>query len=146
MLRECVSVKPAGIFVNMLFDVETPELTVQSPYPTGLLILTLRPDGLAASAGKPALWVRVPSWAAGDALRPTDGSGTAVRCEVTSGGAWLFIPDPPVDEPISLAVPLASSELVLQHRTRAIRCALRGDEVARMEAPAGADLTFFEAF
>ena len=45
---------------------------------------------------------------------------------------------------VELDVPLAESELVLEHRTRSIRCRLRGDSVVAMEAPPGADLTFFD--
>eukprot|EP01043_Picozoa_sp_COSAG02_P066931 COSAG02_NODE_10579_length_1908_cov_5.801548_1_plen_117_part_10 len=36
---------------------------------------------------------------------------------------------------VELDVLLAKSELVLEHRTRSIRCRLRGDSVVAMEAP-----------
>ena len=56
---------------------------------------------------------------------------------------YLFVAEPPLNRPITIAFELPTEEIVLAHRTREIKARLRGDEVAAMES-FSADLTFFE--
>ena len=129
-LREGVRTDEAGHRVNLLFDRETPELAVESPY--------THPD-LVVRVKRPApLFVRIPPWVDRAALQ-VDGIADTVRL----AGGYAFIAQPPVNRPITFRFPLVTQEITLKHRERDIRVLLRGDEVAAMEN-FGADLTFFE--
>lgn len=124
----------AGHVVNLLFDHETPALAVQSPYTHGRLQITLK---------EPApLFVRLPAGVAPDAIAM---AGAAVPSDapvqVTNG--YLFVENPPVQSPLTIAFPLPQSELVLRHRNRDIRVRLRGDQAVAMDN-FGADWTFFD--
>ena len=138
VMRESVTSTPAGHFVNMLFETETDALTVEGPYPTGILRCSIKEGGTCP------LWVRVPSWASAEAMQPRAVSSAGERTPLRSypSGGYLLVPE--ATGTVELDMPLAESELVLEHRTRSIRCRLRGDSVVAMEAPPGADLTFFD--
>ena len=56
---------------------------------------------------------------------------------------YLIIADPPINQALSIALPLPEEEIVLAHRTRQIRTRLHGDAVLAMDN-FGADLTFFD--
>jgi hypothetical protein len=56
---------------------------------------------------------------------------------------YLFIPQPPINRPISIVYPLSIQEITLQSPDGPIRTHLRGDEVLAMDN-LGADLTFFD--
>lgn len=128
-LREVVRSDRTGHHVNLLFDCETPELTIQSPYTHGALSITVH---------EPApLWVRLPSWVS---LSELCVEGFDLPLRLTNG--YLLIPQPPVDGKLTLRFPLSEREIVLKHRTRNIRLHLRGDEVIAMDN-FGADLTYF---
>ena len=60
---------------------------------------------------------------------------------ITNG--YLFLPNPPVNRPITFQYDFPASEIVLHHLTRDIRVRLHGDEVEAMENH-GANLTFFD--
>ncbi len=60
---------------------------------------------------------------------------------VASG--YFFVPQPPVNRPVSFEFPLAESEITLKNFTGDVRARLRGDEVTAMDN-LGADLTFFD--
>jgi hypothetical protein len=121
---------PAGHVLNLLFDHETPALAVQSPYTHGRLQITLK---------EPApLFVRLPQ---GVALGDITLAGVDRPAWLTNG--YLFIENPPVHAPLTIAFPLPERELVLRHRTRDIRVRLRGDQAVAMDN-FGADWTFFD--
>lgn len=127
--REVLRSDETGHHVNLLFDGDTPELTVRSPYTHGALSITVH---------EPApLWVRLPAW-----VPPSELCVAGFEPSLRASNGYLFIPQPPVDEELIFRFPLKERDLVLKHRTREIRVLLRGDEVAAMEN-FGADLTFF---
>ena len=120
----------AGHHVDLLFDHETDAIKVESIYTHDTFSVTLKKAG--------PLWIRLPSW-----LRPEK-----IKIEGNQGGhrfsvSHLFLGAQPVDVPLSLRYDLASSEIVLHHRSRDIRVRMRGDSVDAMENY-GADLTYFE--
>ena len=121
---------PAGHVVNLLFDHETPELALQSPYTHAALQVTLKTPA--------PLFVRLP---AGVAPSDIALSGSEAPVQITNG--YLFIENLPVGAPLTIAFPLPESELVLRHRTRDIRVRLRGDQAVAMDN-FGADWTFFD--
>jgi len=128
--REVVRRDEAGIHVNLLFDHETEDVEVESPYTH---------DSLRVRVKRQApLFVRVPSWAVVEA---TDVQGAAGRKRLTNG--YLFVAEPPVGEWMTIRFALPKREITLAHRTRDIRVRLRGDEVVAMDN-FGAELTFFD--
>jgi hypothetical protein len=121
---------PAGQRVNLLFDHETEDLKVEAPYTHGLLRVTVK---------RPApLFVRLPAWARPETIHIL---GIEESPQIVDG--YLIIADPPINQALSIALPLPEQEIVLAHRTRQIRTRLRGDAVLAMEN-FGADLTFFD--
>ncbi len=66
-----------------------------------------------------------------------------LHIRATAKSGYTVIPDPPVNQPSTFEFPLPTEELSLVHRTRTIRCRLRGHEVVAMEN-FGADLTYFD--
>ncbi len=120
----------AGHRVNLLFDHETEDLKVESPYTHAQLRITVK---------RPApLLVRLPPWARAETIRIP---GIADPPQIDAG--YLVIADPPINQALSIAFPLPEEEIVLAHRTRQIRTRLRGDAVLAMDN-FGADLTFFD--
>jgi hypothetical protein len=115
--------------VNLLFDHETDAIRVESPYPSGLLQITLKRPG--------RLSLRIPPWADRRALGVGE-IDVATRID----GDTLVIDQPPVGTPITIDLPLTAREIELTHRTRGIRTQLQGDQVVAMQN-FGADLTFF---
>jgi len=115
--------------VNMLFDHETADIKVDSPYTTGELRLTLKKPG--------SVRVRIPSWVnASDLL--VNGKGGGAR--LADGYLEIGRSPPGV---LSISFPLISRDVTLTWRNRKIRCRLRGDEAIAMES-FGTDLTFFD--
>ena len=128
--REATTRGEAGHRVNLLFDRETAEIAVESPYThPALRVLVKRPA---------PLYVRVPPWVERGSLRVPGAAG-----EVRHTGGYVLIAEPPTDRWITFEFPLVDQEIVLRHRTRQIGTRLRGDAVAAMES-FGADLTFFD--
>ncbi len=128
--RETTRRDEAGHRVNLLFDHETPEVEVQSPYTHHTLTVRVKRPG--------PLFVRMPEWVDAESLRIR---GTDERPRSTNG--YLLLSDPPVNRPIAFDFPLPTHEITLEHRNRSIRTRLRGDSVVAMD-DFGADLTFFE--
>ena len=128
--RAMVKSGPAGHRVNLLFDHETEAVRVESPYTHDVLRVEVREPG--------PLWVRLPSW-----VTPSEVEVKGVTPPRVDRG-FLFFAQPPLREPLEIHFALAEEELVLQHRTRAIRARLRGDAVVAMDN-FGAELTFFPA-
>ena len=128
--RDVVRRDDAGLHVNLLFDCDTPDVLVESPYTTPHLTVTVKRPG--------PLFVRMPPW-----LRSDDVTLTGADRAPCRDGAWLFIADPPVNRKLVFAFDLPAEEIALHHRTRDIRVRLRGDQVAAMDN-FGADLTYFD--
>ena len=138
--REATRRDEAGHWVDLHFDHETDAIRVESPYTHSALRVTLKKPG--------PLFVRIPSWTdegqieVRDANSPVSGAEPAEPGTPRLAGGYLYLPRPDVGKPVSIAFPLSSREITLEHRTRQIRVRLRGDEVEAMEKH-GADLTFF---
>ena len=129
--REATRRDAAGHWVNLLFDHETDQIKVESPYTGPDLGVTLKQPG--------PLFVRIPAWADASALSV---SGCAERPLRT--GRYLLFANPPVGTPLTFRLELPTSELSLRHRTRDIRVRLRGDEVVAMDN-FGQGLAYFDA-
>ena len=129
--REATRRDSAGHRVNLLFDHETDEIKVESPYTGPDLGVTLKQPG--------SLFVRIPAWADASELSV---SGCAERPLPT--GRYLLFANPPVGTPLTFRLELPTSELSLRHRMRDIRVRLRGDEVVAMDN-FGQGLAFFDA-
>ena len=128
-VRSAVQTDETGHHVNLLFDHETPEVAVQSPYTHEALTVTVR---------EPApLWVRLAAWVAPEAVCVSDGD---LPWQLANG--QIFIAQPPAGQPLTIRFPLTEREITLQHRTREIQVRLRGEAVLAMES-FGAELTFF---
>ena len=130
--REATRRDASGHRVDLLFDHETDQIKVDSPYGGHELGITLKQPG--------PLFVRIPAWA--DPPVPAV-SGCAERPLRT--GRYLLFANPPVDTPLTFTLKLPTSELLLRHRTRDIRVRLRGDEVVAMDN-FGQGLSFFDSF
>ena len=133
--REVATSGQDGLRVNLLFDHETADVRVQSPYKHGSLTVTVK---------RPTpLFVRVPPWVNEADLRV---KGSAGPHRMSNG--YALIAQPPVNRPITFDFPLPSTDLTLTHPPTdekldgGIRVKLRGDEVVAMDN-FGADLTFF---
>ena len=131
-VREAVRFDEAGHRVNLLFDLDTPTIQLDSPYTHGQLRVRLKRPGAA--------FVRIPPWADRQAMSisPTEAPLRFTR-------DYLFLASPQVDQPITIGFERPLQELVLKHRRRAIRVRMRGDEVLAMDN-FGADLTFFNPY
>ncbi len=129
-LREATRFDATGHRVNLLFDRETRHLKIESPYTHPTLSVRVKTPA--------PLFVRLPPWVDVAAMRLE-----GVEGELRMANGYLFVAEPPLNRPITIAFELPTEEIVLAHRTREIKARLRGDEVAAMES-FGADLTFFE--
>ena len=128
--RDVTRTDEAGRRVNMLFDHETGSVRVESPYTHSALRVTVK---------RPApLFVRVPPW-----VDPAAVTVDGVRGGARVSNGYFFVPEPPVNRPVSFEFALAESEIVLRNPTGGVRARLRGDEVTAMDN-LGADLTFFD--
>ena len=123
-----------GHWVNLLFDRDTPAVTVKSPYTHDCLEISLKQPG--------PLFVRLPPWLDdGDIALEGAWNSTPQRWR----GHYLFLENPPVGTPIRLRFPLKDSTLMLggPNHPRPIRLRLKGDGPAAMDN-FGMDLTFFD--
>ena len=127
--REIARRDEAGLWVNLLFDHDGPDVKIESTYTNGALRITPKRAG--------PLFVRVPTWA--DVAR-IEGVDRSVRTD----SGYLLMPEPSPNTPVTIRFTLAEEEIELKHRTRRIRVRMRGDEVVAMDN-FGADLTFFDA-
>jgi hypothetical protein len=115
--------------VDLLFDHETDEVTVGSPYTGPGLRVTPRAPG--------DIVVRLPGWVDQDALQ-VDGAPAGDRVQ----GSRIRLVEPAVGMTIAIDFPLPEHDLLLRHRRHEIRARLRGDEVIAMDC-LGAGLAFF---
>jgi hypothetical protein len=127
--RAVTTFDDAGHWVNLLFDHETAQIAVESPYTHEVLRIRIKAPA--------PLFVRLPPWLPLDALVCDELAGAY---HVTNG--YLCIPQPPVNRWLRIGFPLVEQTITLTHRRRAIRACLRGDAVIAMDN-FGADLTFF---
>ena len=130
--REIARFDEAGHWVNLLFDHETPEIEIQSPYTHPRLGIRLKRPG--------PLHLRLPPWVD---LAQVEIAGPAGTPRSTHG--YTVFPDPGVDHWITVDFALPVHELTLTWRNAKTRARFRGDEVIAMDN-FGTDLTFFEAF
>ena len=128
--REATRSDQSGNWVNLLFDHETPDVKVESPYTHQALTITPKSDG--------PLFVRLPSWVQSREVGVKESEGGRPL-----GNGYLFFAQPSSSHTITIEFPLTIQEIVLKHRTRDIRVRLRGDEVVGMDN-FGAGLTFFD--
>jgi hypothetical protein len=124
----------AGHWVNLLFDHDSPQLAVVSPYGGECLQIVLKRTG--------PLFVRLPPWASPEEIQ-VEGSQAPWRWL----GGYLFLAQPPVGAPIRLRLPLKEAILTLSERVHPhpIRVRVRGDSPVAMDN-FQTDLTFFEPF
>ena len=130
---------PGGTSINMLFDLETEMVQVQSPYTHDCLRVIPKCTGPLA--------VRIPPWVDRETLDVVGVDTEPVPAVTTSpgGNGYLFFGNAPAGQPIELRFTLAGNEVTLSEKlhTRAIRVRLRGDAVVAMDN-LGAELTFFD--
>ena len=132
--REVARSETTGQWVNLLFDHETSEVKIESPYVHNYL-------RVEPKESRP-LFVRIPPWADRNEIR-IDGN----ESEPVWTNGYFFFPDASAGQGIEIRFPLKESQIVLneQLHTRPIRVKLKGDAVASMEN-FGADLTYFETY
>jgi len=130
--REVTRTEETGIWVNLLFDRDTPDVEITSPYTGPHLSVRVKKQL--------PLFVRIPPWVHRDTMQVRGIAGAPL---FTNG--YLFVAHPPVNREIVIEFPLAEEEITLVHQEREIRTRMRGDAVAAMEN-FGADLTFFDPF
>jgi hypothetical protein len=121
-----------GHWVNMLFDHETTDIEVRSPYTHPRLEVKIKKLG--------SLHLRIPPWVDRDLINVTGLSGAADFSE-----DYLILKQPEVGQWIALDFDLPEHETVLTFRDTETRARFRGDEVVAMDN-FGTDLTFFEPF
>ena len=128
--RQVTRTDDTGHWVNMLFDHETPDLEIQSPYTH---------DRLAVRVKRPGpLHVRVPPWINSGEFNTV---GAAVVQRLANG--YMVFSDPVVDRWITFDFDLPEYDVTLTWRDTETRARLRGDEVIAMEN-FDTDLTFFD--
>lgn len=130
--REIVRSDEGGHRVNMLFDFDNDNVTVESPYTHDYLrVKTKRPG---------PLFVRIPSWVNRSSLtvEGIDGSPQFNK-------SYLDITQPQLNAWINIKFHLPQREMTLKHKRRNIHVRLRGDEVVAMEN-FGVDLTYFDPY
>ena len=132
--REVARSETTGQWVNLLFDHETSEVKIESPYVHSHL-------RIEPKESKP-LFVRIPGWANQQEIW-IEGND--------SGPLWtngyFFFPNASAGQGIEIHFPLKESNMVLneQLHVQPIRVKLKGDAVAAMDN-FGADLTYFEMY
>lgn len=126
----CTSYENGIHRVNMLFDCQTENLLVESPYTHDALLVTVKRPG--------PLFVRIPSWVDRSELRISGASWCM-------SGNWAVIPQPVIEAPVRIEFPLTVRNITLHHSTHTLRARLMGDIVQAMENE-GMGLNFFEDF
>jgi hypothetical protein len=130
--KSIFTVNKDGCKVNMLFDYESPEIIIKSPYTH---------EGLTIQMNKNIpLFIRIPSWLNASQINiPNISEKPAVV------GQYLKFDELPVGQEIRVNFELSEHERILEHRTCQIRVKFRGDEVVAMDN-FDADLYFFEPY
>ena len=130
--RETIRTTETGTWVNMLFDYETNEAIVKSPYTNDCLSIKLKRPG--------ALFVRIPLWLNVDEIEI---KGIDIQPVFSNG--YLYFNYVPANQTIRLHFPLKETQLVLSEsiHLQPIRVKMKGDSVLAMDN-FGARLTFFD--
>lgn len=133
-LAQAVETRGTETRVHFLFDCDTPDVTVTSPYPGGTLMVR---------AKRPAtVFVRVPE---GTDLNATRISGPRPAAAPDAAGDYLLIGDLAEGQEASVRFAFRTEERPLRFRDRQIRTRWSGESVGAMEN-FGAPLAFFEPF
>jgi len=132
--REAARWQGGAHWVNLLFDHDSPEIQVKSPYGGDGLRVILKHAG--------PLFVRRPPWVAPEEMVVDDRLGPQRWIN-----DYLFLAQPPVGTPIHVPIPLHTATLTLSEHVHPhpIRVRLRGDCPVAMDN-FGADLNYFEPF
>ena len=120
-----------GHHINLLFDHETSDIAIESPYTHDALKITLRRAG--------PLFVRMPKWVDRGTLQISD-----VPTKPLWTGNRLYFPELPEGFTVSIefALPLRTITMTRNH-LKPTRVELEGDRVLGMDSH-GADFTFFD--
>ena len=128
--REISRYEATGHWVNLLFDHQTDEIEIRSPYTHPHLAIRLKKSG--------PLQLRIPPWLDADQIAIDGPTGTP---RLTND--YLFFAEPAINRWLSFAFPIPIHDETLTWRDQATRARFRGDEVIAMEN-FGQDLTFFD--
>ena len=118
-----------GHQVNLLFDHNTENIEVRSPYTNDALVLTLKRVA--------PVRIRVPSW-----LSRADIEVAGGRALPQLVNGYLYI-EKPLTRTITVRFPLTTRTLERTYRGKAVRVRLVGDEVLQMDN-FGCEATFFD--
>lgn len=129
-IKESTRRDAAGNWINLLFDHETDQVGVESPYTHPKLRIRVKRKG--------PLYVRIPGWVPTDKIKVIGSS-----CQVRFYNGYVFIADPPVNRWLTIDYPVIDNEITLHHRTKEIRVRMRGDAVLAMDN-FNTDLTYFD--
>ena len=130
--REVTRFDEAGHWVNLLFDHETTDIQVRSPYTHPRLEVKVKRPG--------ALHVRIPPWVERSGINVAGAAGTPHFSD-----DYMVCAEPEVDQWIAFEFDLPEYEMTLTFRDTETRARFRGDEVVAMDN-FGTDLTFFDPF
>ncbi len=132
--REVARPGTGGAWVNLLFDHETSEMRVRSPYTHDCLYIEMKQSG--------PLFVRIPRWLNHDEVKVKGSKKAPIR---TNG--YLFFGNIPAGQVIRIYFPLKETQITLSGRLHVhpIRVKLQGDAVAAMDN-FGMNLTFFDPY
>lgn len=130
-LRHIVTRDAFGCSINLLFDYESDDISVKSPYTHDELSISLRAPS--------AVSIRIPDWADKEAITVSANAGDHYY-----DAGRLVLPACPAAEEIRISIPLTESTLTLnRNHLQPIRVRLKGDQVTAMDNH-GADFTFFD--
>ena len=130
--RETVRNINTGTWVNMLFDCETNEVKVKSPYTNDCLSIEMKRTG--------ALFVRIPSW-----LDRNEINIKGLNSQPVFSNGYLYFNQVQANQSIQLYFPLKEAQVMLPDslHSHPILVKMKGDSVLAMEN-FGASLTFFD--
>ena len=131
--RETARTTDTGTWVNMLFDYETNEVKVKSPYTNDCLSIELKRPG--------ALFIRIPSWLNVDEIEVK-----GIDIQPVFSNSYIYFNQVPANQAIQLHFPLKETQLVLSESVhlQPIRVKMKGDSVLAIDN-FGAKLTFFDS-
>lgn len=123
----------SGWNINLLFDYDSPDISIRSPYTNNCLAVSL---GKAS-----ALSIRIPQWVERQAVQVSSNTG-----EHHFSGSRLVIPAASAGEEIQIRFPLPESVMTMsRNHVNPIRVKLKGDSIVGMDNH-GANFVFFDPF
>jgi len=130
--REIAHFDHLGHHVNLLFDYDTPDIRIDSPYTHKALKIHLKHSG--------PLFVRIPAWVDRKKLQISN-----VLTQPIWTGNRLYFPQLPEDIDVTIHFPFTEQTITLaNNHINPIRVKLQGDRVVAMDN-FGADFTFFDS-